>query len=592
MLEFFEEQLGDGWKVYTQPFLNGVRPDFVLLNPAVGVAVFEVKDWDLNAMVYTAAHGRDDACLQARDSAGRTFFVRSPLAQVQGYREEIAQLYLPSLPVKWGIAAITGGVIFTVADQAAALALLEPHIAGIPDQQRPYRPIAGQDQLERGDLLGVFPEARRRQSTVMTAQAAEELRRWLREPDHARDQRRELILDAHQRRLAESRTGTGFRRVRGPAGSGKSAILARRAAILAGEGLEVLVVSYNHTLRTYLADMVVRAGGRRTSITWLGFHEWCKRTMRQAGRGGEYSGLAQRLAMDDTRVLEEELPLATLDSIRAGRTNDAVTRYDAILVDEGQDFRPSWWTALRGVLRDGGEMMLVVDRAQDLYETGGYWTDEVMEGAGFVGPWNELRVSYRMPVALTRLVADFRHRFQPACEGEPPEACAQEQLPFLRLRWNQTRPEAEIDAVIDELDAVVDGGTYSDLNIITATRAAAKDVMRALEERNIHCIGTIGADSWKERQLKHYFFRGDARVKVTPVHNFKGWEAARIIVVLDDPKPSVAYTALSRLLTSDTGSALSVVCSVGAFNGYGTTWPDYRDRRNDPPSAEPEPTRM
>ena len=52
-------------------------------------------------------------------------------------------------------------------------------------------------------------------------------------------------------------------------------------------------------------------------------------------------------------------------------------------------------------------MMLVADRAQDIYETGAFWTEEVMGGAGFSGPWNELKISYRMPPALTRLWPTF-----------------------------------------------------------------------------------------------------------------------------------------------------------------------------------------
>ena len=47
VLDFFDEHLPDGWEIYYNPHLNGVRPDFVLLNPSVGIAVYEVKDWRL-----------------------------------------------------------------------------------------------------------------------------------------------------------------------------------------------------------------------------------------------------------------------------------------------------------------------------------------------------------------------------------------------------------------------------------------------------------------------------------------------------------------------------------------------------------------
>jgi hypothetical protein len=40
VLDFFYRFLTHGWEIYIQPHSNGVRPDFVLLNPNVGIAVF------------------------------------------------------------------------------------------------------------------------------------------------------------------------------------------------------------------------------------------------------------------------------------------------------------------------------------------------------------------------------------------------------------------------------------------------------------------------------------------------------------------------------------------------------------------------
>lgn len=83
-------------------------------------------------------------------------------------------------------------------------------------------------------------------------------------------------------------------------------------------------------------------------------------------------------------------------------------RLDAVLVDEGQDFSLKWWNMLRQhVCRPDGELLLVADPTQDLYEKRA-WTDEDrMLGAGFSGPWTELRGSYRMPRDLTPVVAEF-----------------------------------------------------------------------------------------------------------------------------------------------------------------------------------------
>jgi hypothetical protein len=392
----FTESLDPAWEIYVQPYLNGLRPDFVLLNPSVGIAVFEVKDWNLDAMVYERAAEGGDAHLTVHDGR-RSFRKESPVAQVQRYRREIAHLYLPSLGTGNAIAAVTGGVIFTAARDRHVHDLLTPATSHLNQAQAQYVPISGRDALRARDLSTLFPESSRSMSRIMKPEFAEELRRWLREPTHASEQRKPLMLDSQQRQMAETRTETGFRRIRGPAGSGKSSVLAARAALLAQERKRVLVVSYNHTLRTYLRTLTDRAGGRASEVTWLGFHEWCRRTMQESGRSGAYDALAARLASNEKSVLDEELPQQTLDALRSGPLRESVTRYDAILVDEGQDFRPSWWEALKAVRSPGGEMLLVADRAQDIYKTGGAWTEDVMRGAGFRGDWVELRTSYRMP---------------------------------------------------------------------------------------------------------------------------------------------------------------------------------------------------
>ena len=52
VLEFFDKNLDIEWEIYIQPPLNGLRPDFVLLHPNRGIAVFEVKDWDPQKIDY------------------------------------------------------------------------------------------------------------------------------------------------------------------------------------------------------------------------------------------------------------------------------------------------------------------------------------------------------------------------------------------------------------------------------------------------------------------------------------------------------------------------------------------------------------
>lgn len=37
---------------YLQPHLNSLGPDFVLINKNIGIAIFEVKDWNIDLMNY------------------------------------------------------------------------------------------------------------------------------------------------------------------------------------------------------------------------------------------------------------------------------------------------------------------------------------------------------------------------------------------------------------------------------------------------------------------------------------------------------------------------------------------------------------
>jgi len=52
VFQFFDKYLAEEWEINIQPHLNGLQPEFVLLNPDVGIAVFEVKDWNLDVIDY------------------------------------------------------------------------------------------------------------------------------------------------------------------------------------------------------------------------------------------------------------------------------------------------------------------------------------------------------------------------------------------------------------------------------------------------------------------------------------------------------------------------------------------------------------
>lgn len=248
VFELFNAHLPIEWEIYIQPHLNGLRPDFVLLHPRVGVAVFEVKDWNLQAMTYEVKERTGKAPVLLAEKDGKRFSLQkeNPIEKVYRYKQEIHELYCPRIDGKAGFAAITAGVIFPFsADRLVKNLFAKSLHYREMDQWQQYNPVTGADSIQSGNVHTVFPECIRKHSKFMNDDLAKDLRNWLVEPDFAATQRQPLELDRTQLSFIQTRTKSGYRRIKGPAGSGKSLILAARAAELLGEGKEVLVVTFN-----------------------------------------------------------------------------------------------------------------------------------------------------------------------------------------------------------------------------------------------------------------------------------------------------------------------------------------------------------
>lgn len=597
VFNLFNDSLDPKWEIYIQPHLNGLRPDFVLLHPEIGIAVFEVKDWNLRAMRYWAVERAGKSPKLLANDGKKTFSIQSqnPVDKVRRYKQEIHELYCPRLNGQASFACITAGVIFPFASEDEVQELLTPSLDFYGMLRFPqYNPISGFEAISANRIDLVFPDNRRAPSKYMSAQLADDLRNWLVEPDFAQEQRKPIELDATQRSFVTSRTHTGYRRIKGPAGSGKSLILAARAAQLVGEGKQVLVVTFNITLLHYLMDIAVRwpinSGNTRQSVTWLNFHAWCKRVCLDTDHELEYLNLWKT---DDNPSGNSELVFEETMAALAGRcidndTDCLVTKFDAVLVDEGQDFRPSWWNTLRKVCLANGEMLLVADATQDVYETAHSWTDEAMTGAGFPGGrWAELKTSYRLPPAAAASARNFAKEYLPSDTVDLPfEPQGELDLFPCSLRWVQISPEEAIDACVNEILQMPpmvknDILAITDITFLTGNQEIGAEVVNLLSSKGVNTVHTYSDDNQVSRKLKMGFYMGDARVKATTIHSFKGWEARAIVIFIgqkyDQKTCALIYAGLTRLKRHEKGSFLTVVSCSNALEEYGRSWKDYQD---------------
>ncbi len=603
-IDYLDKNLHRNWEIYIQPHLNGLCPDVVILNPFVGIGVFEVKNWNLQAMNYSPqkdSYGMTQ--LHAINSSGVKFqYFPNPVDQLLQYKKEIVNLYSFGLNFqKYGSLAVNVGLVLPSATKEEADELFLPifqsrnkKVFNLVDEgaENYDTCIITQENLSE-DIKFVLPTGITRfHSKFMGKIIADQLRIWLIEPESNREQRNPINYNAKQLDYVSSRTKSGYRRIKGSAGSGKSVVLVGRAVKLMEEGKKVLVVNFNITMLNYLQDIAVRTNPQaRRKITWLNFHNLCSRLCGEAGLNQEMAKLFQQ----STEFPDNDQYCSLVNEAIDRFSKDYEDyKYDAILVDEGQDFSLEWWKILRRLLTDNGEMLLVADSTQDIYEQATLWTDESMQGAGFRGDWVELEGTYRLPDKLIPLVVDFSDTYLPKEMVNIPIKVIETQIEMsldnneVYLGWEQVSSlnlNTIKSAIIDMRNFLIDKQKLcmNDVSILVQDKDIGKNVCKVLDDIGIKHINIFSFDKdsetsiKEERARKMAFYKGDTRIKVCTIHSFKGWESKAILLFINKAEEvhdySLIYTGVTRLKSTE-ASVMQVVCSTPSLASYSKTWPN------------------
>jgi len=140
--------------------------------------------------------------------------------------------------------------------------------------------------------------------------------------------------------------------ISGCAGSGKTTLAVEKGRRLVEQGFRVLLTCFNVNLAAFL-------GGDETlpqGLDVANYHKLASDLARKAGL--THSGPR------DDRYFDEVLPEQMLQAVdRLG------AQYDAVIVDEGQDFHDNWWVPLQYLLHDPDQGVFYVffDDNQNLY---------------------------------------------------------------------------------------------------------------------------------------------------------------------------------------------------------------------------------
>ena len=329
----------------------------------------------------------------------------------------------------------------------------------------------------------------------------------------------------------------------GVAGSGKTLIAAEKARRLAAEGFDVLLTCFNRPLAEWLAATV----GRHERVTVSTFHRLAERLGQEAGLIGAkpahdaayFDGLADIL----DRVLRD----------------GGGPRFDAIVVDEGQDLDSVWWLPLLDLLRDRERGIVYVfgDANQDLYHA--REPDEL----GVVMPERTDPFYLHENRRSTKAIHDFAQRFSQTDASAPPSvSLGPDGSPVEIVTYADDDPEACRKAVAGVLREIIDRGRW---------RGGLRGADAAIGPFVVAHVGRWSpVEAWPYRLMPEYGPEGAVlppptkgdEVRVATIHRYKGLESPCVVLAEIDGRvepgdlASLLYVGATRAR-----SHLVVVCS-------------------------------
>ncbi len=586
LVEFLDESLTSSWSIYVQPYINNMRPDVVVLNPQIGLVVFEVKDWSLGR--YQLINGQLFA-----ETATSKWIEDNPVLKSRWYAENLYSQFLACDEAEQKVGFTPNdhsicrhAVYFHKSREEEVLSLFS-------EFRRKDDILLGTDSLRKDNLDNIVPYNFMQRSKFIRERQVEALKAahtWLIPPIHATE---------HQSRLPEPSTEqreyckpvSGFRRVRGVAGSGKTHVLAHRAGRACEEGRSILILSFTITLSHILHDKLKRAPYSLDwkRICWGHFHGWAKSQSVESGLmpieqknlpvpESESDSDWQDLIQDDfDTILEDNLgpqknelqrSVACLHDIVSGSElapGYTKPKYGAIYVDEAQDFEPLWLDILAQYLEENGELVIFADHKQNLYgRDGGRDKLTPMTHCRFRGPWAQLpRKSRRLPWRVALFLNDFAQKTRLGDEedfsiADFEERRAEPELSLDVVGWLPVTSTADAVKSISFARSKFGNPNPGDIVVLVPSHKVgfmAVEILSSDFDQIVHVFGLTQSES---RKRKLAFWMGRGGIKMCTIHSFKGWELNNVIVIWPPneemkwiPKAqrdALLYTAVSRAM--------------------------------------------
>ena len=309
--------------------------------------------------------------------------------------------------------------------------------------------------------------------------------------------------------------------IQGVAGSGKTILAIAKARSFADEGKRVLFLCFNDMLAEWLRFQLPDA--YRDLLIIRNYHKLCHEWVKAAG-------LAWPNAVDEVMFFSSEAPRLFEKSI------DLLPErcFDAVVVDEGQDFMPAWWDTVELINKcpTEGPLYIFFDPDQQIFQATAAAMPDL--GTPFLLP-----VNCRNTERIASRCGEILGKSIPVNRGTP-----EGRTPKLVEASNSGLQIKEVEKQLKEWMTPSTGLKCNQVAVVTRGK---------VPNSSLAGVKSLAGHSVTENLSE---WRRGAGILLTSLYRFKGLEADALIladVVRPDPgaapggfRPQHFYVACSR----------------------------------------------
>jgi len=525
------------------PDIEGREPDFILFCNKVGIIIFEVKDWALDQI--QEANPQDFVIY----TGGKKDSRKNPLKQARTYTYDIIDKIKkdgelvsaapyhhgnPKIPIAYG-------VIF-------------PNINKHDYTRKTFDRVIGTDKIFFWDdlhpasdiccdptgscfsqaLESMFPP---KFKFTVTGAELNHLKQLIfpevkielpeRESKFSYTKRicRLKGLDNHQEALARKFDG-GHRIITGPSGSGKTLILVHKAKFLLKYSpaiKNILFVCFNITLVNYIRRLLAEKGVPigQDGVQVKHFYELCSEIIGEPvedeGEGSDYYEM----------VAEEALEKA----------EDSDLRFDAVLVDEGQDFSDTMFKVTSTLLNPAtNNLTIALDDGQNIYRKRSSWKEIGVKARGRI---HKIDYVYRNTVEIASFAARFAGHPKNIDDSEPQQMTLFPDYFDFHGPGPELKQLKDLDEIVaftaDKIGKVVEaeGCPYSEIAIIYTLKRPdpTREALPALLENTLASRGILSRWASENYRSKQTYDITTNSVTISTIHSVKGLDFSCVFLI-------------------------------------------------------------